>query len=545
MLKFKKIIILFLIALISLAGCTNNPFYNQTQSNAADVVERVQEARQISDDSKKPIPAVVVDKGLYVDKTPINLMKTPCWLKTQVLFRGDQLPFSYFSRTIASGAGRNVLTHFQVGLDPSVSVSMNYSGTVKGALDLLAAKTGFVYTVHGNDVYWQAFITRTFDIAFMPGAIDYQMGKSGGSSSGPTSSAMSAPGGTVVSSSLVDDSASQQYSSLKGSLSLWTDLQNTIGQLISKEGKVTVSQSTTTVTVRDRPSNVMLVAKYISNLNHNLSKQVLVKVQVLTVSLSSAYNYGINWDAVKKTLGGNQIVLQGNFGTPLTITPFSVTTPVAPLASPGNGLPQIGLVKNPNSQTGVTALISALNQQGKASIVTEPRVVCLNNQVSAIRILNQQGYVASIQNTTVAGASGSGSAGTITSQVTPGTVVTGLTLYILPKIMGDKVYLQVNADLSNLVTIQSLTTSAIAGAAAAQADGVPVIQAPQMTQQQFNQRSVIKSGATLILAGFRQVKNQANASQLFNSQALGGKAAQQNNDETIVLITPIILHGLG
>ena len=33
----------------------------------------------------------------------------------------------------------------------------------------MAAKTGYVYSVHRNSVYWQAFITRTFDIAFMPG----------------------------------------------------------------------------------------------------------------------------------------------------------------------------------------------------------------------------------------------------------------------------------------------------------------------------------------------------------------------------------------
>ena len=38
-------------------------------------------------------------------------------------------------------------------------------------------------------------------------------------------------------------------------------------------------------------------------------------------------------------------------------------------------------------------------------------------------------------------------------------------------------------------------------------------------------------------------KSQTGAMQLFSSQELGGKAAQQTNQETIVLITPIILHG--
>ena len=286
--------------------------------------------------------------------------------------------------------------------------------------------------------------------------------------------------------------------------------------------------------MRDRPSNIELVSRYVANLNHNLSKQVLIKVQVLDVTLDSDYNYGINWDAVK-IAGGNKYVLNANYGTPISITPF-VSTAVGGIP----GLPQIGVNRNGHS-TGVTALINALNEQGKTSIVTEPRVVCLNNQVSVIRIVNQRGYVASIQNTSLAGAAGgAASNGSVTSQVTPGAVVTGLTLYILPKILGNRVYLQVNADLSDLVQIENLTSSAVT----TNTDpNIPVIQAPRLTQKQFNQRSVICSGSTLILSGFRQVQNSANAMQLLNSQALGGKAALQSNAETIVLITPIILPG--
>lgn len=207
----------------------------------------------------------------------------------------------------------------------------------------------------------------------------------------------------------------------------------------------------------------------------------------------------------------------------------------------GSGPPQVGVENVFGGSTGVTALINALKQQGNVSIVTEPRVVCLNNQVSAIRIISQQGYIASIQNTTVAGASGSGSAGTITSQITPGTVVTGFTLYVLPKILGKKVYLQVNADISILQQIQ--TISSTTGTTPTSSATSPLIQSPQVTQKQFNQRSVIGSGDTLILSGFRQMTNHAAAMQLFDSQDLGGKASHQERVETIVLITPIILHG--
>lgn len=539
--KFLKKFSVFILAMLfSLTGCMKEGMYHQTEANISDVTLRTADMRHKDDAQAKPQPTLVVKRGLYVDQTPVNLMKDPSWLKNKIILRGDQLPFSYYSRTIAGGGGQNILTRYQVGLDPSAKVSINYSGTVKGALDLIAAKTGYVYAVNGNDIYWQAFVTKTFDIAFMPGATDYMMGKSSGSSVSALGVGSSSTTGSAATSAsaIIDDSASAQYSNLSGKISVWDDLKQSIMQMMSPDGKVMVSQATTSVTVRDRPTNVDLVSQFISNMNNSLSKQVLVKIQVLDINLSSAYNFGINWNLVKRTLGTN-FLLQANYGTPVSIQPLSTTTPQPPLTGTGT-LPVAGGLATPGV-TGATALIDALSQQGKISVVTEPRVVALNNQVSAVRILNQQGYIASIQTTSFSGATSSSSNNSITTQVTPGTLVTGFTLYILPKIMGDKIYLQVNADLSTSQGIDTLSSTS--GTTPTTGNTAPVIQAPRVTQKTFNQRGVIGSGSTLILSGFRQVTNQTGAMQLFSSQELGGKAAQQTNTETIVLITPIILHG--
>lgn len=537
---YKRIVLLFFTLGLLLSGC-NSPLYNQTEGNAADVKQRVNQAIQKSNDAAKPEPSLIVNSGFYVDKTPVSLAKQPRWLKNHIILRGDQLPFSYYSRTIVGGSGVNVLTHYQTGLEESVAVSMNYSGTVQGALDLLAAKTGYVYSVNGNDIYWQAFITKTFDIAFMPGASDYMMGKTSGGGTSNTAASNATAGGGQTTSAIIDDSASSQYSNFKGSLSVWKDLTETIRQLLSPQGKVIVSESTTSVTVRDRPTNVALVSKYIQNINNNLSKQVLVKVQILDVQLSSDFNFGVNWVAVKRALGSN-FVLEGNYSNPVSIKPLVTTSLVSPLSGTTT-LPQMG-IQNRTQATGVTALISALSQQGTVSVVTEPRVVCLNNQVSVIRILDQSGYLASVQNTTSGASSSSGGASSnfVTSQITPGSVVSGLTLYVLPKILNNNVYLQVNADLSTLISIDPIS-SQTGGTPPTGAAAGSTIQVPHVTQKQFNQRSVIASGETLILSGFKQVSNKTGAMQLFNSQELGGKGAAQGNTETIILITPIILHG--
>lgn len=528
----KKWLVFFLTTLFMLSAC-RSPVYDQTEANVANVKLRAQASRQKSDRDARALPSLLVKKGLYVDTSPISLERSPAWLNNRIVIRGDQLPFSYYSRTIASGATNNVLTKYQVGLNPAINVSINYAGTVRGALDMIAAKTGYVYNVHGNNIYWQSLVTRTFDIAFMPGGTDYLLGKTSNSSSTASTSSGGGMTGTV-SNFVSSDASDSEYSNLKGTLSIWKDLDTTIRQLLSPEGRVTVSESTTSVTVRDKPSNVALIGQYIENLNRSLSKQVLVKIQVLEVNLENDWDFGIDWQLIMRAFHNSPFIVNGSYGTPVKIS--QVFTPQATLNGQTPVFPQFGTQVDQtkiNQIPSWTILFNALSQQGKTSVVSEPRVVCLNNQVSVVRIVQQNGYVASIQNTSLAGTGsstgGSTNVGTVTSQVTPGTVITGLTLYILPKIMHENIYMQVNADLSTNDGFQTF------GAPNSQ------IQLPNITEKHFNQRSMIRSGDTLILSGFRQLTNQAKANQFITSQALGGKGSQALNRETIVLIQPIIM----
>jgi type II secretory pathway component GspD/PulD (secretin) len=265
------------------------------------------------------------------------------------------------------------------------------------------------------------------------------------------------------------------------------------------------------------------------------------------MSLENDYNFGINWEILESAFAHSNFVLNSNEGSPLTITPLT-----------GGAIPTVGLAPSNATQTlyaaGATtllsAVVSALSQQGKVSIVAQPRVVCMNNQVSAIRVINSQQYIQSVQNTSVPSTSGgSGSqtvnnVSTITSQVTPATLVTGLTLYVLPKILGDRVYLQVNVDLSQNQGIFTLCAQSGATAGSC-AQSSYVIQSPHVTEKVFNQRSVLVSGETLVLSGLKQVQNQTGAMQLFNLQELGGKSSTQTNNDTVILVTPYVLHPHG
>lgn len=515
----KKWVVLLCAMMLVLSSC-HQPIFNQTDGNIAEVKLKAVKEEMKADAMAKPLPPLVIKQGLYVDTTPINLEQRPSWLENHIVVRGDQLPFSYYSRVISAGAGSNILTKYQVGLDPSTKVSLSYSGTIRGILDLLATRTGYVYSIRHNQIYWEAFVTRTFDIAFIPGDSDYMLGKK---SSGGGANTAQAASSAQVSNYTTSDSSDSEYSNIGGKISLWADLKDTITQMLTSEGKVTVSQATTSVTVRDRPGNVQMIGQYIGNLNHNLSKQVLVKVQVLEITLENGFNYGIDWSIVTKGFHHSPFQLNANYGTPLVIQALSSQGAAAAAAIPSLGTVSSGGIPS------YTILLKALNQQGKTSVVSEPRVLCLNNQVGVVRIVQSEGYVASIQNTT--NTTSTAVATGTTSQVTPGMVITGLTLYILPKILQDRVYLSVNADISTNNGFGAFGPSN------------NQIQLPNVTEKHFNQRSMIRSGDTLILSGFKQMKNRTGAQQFFTAQSLGGTAADQVNSETIILITPIVLAG--
>ena len=102
----KKWVILFLSTAFMLTAC-HSPVYNQTEGNIADVKIKAAAVRKMNDNLIKPTPPLLVKQGLYVDTTPISLRRRPGWLSNHIVIRGEQLPFSYYSRTIATG-GKNI-----------------------------------------------------------------------------------------------------------------------------------------------------------------------------------------------------------------------------------------------------------------------------------------------------------------------------------------------------------------------------------------------------------------------------------------------------
>lgn len=470
-------------------------------------------------------PPVVVKSGYYVDTNPISLKKQPGWLNQAVTLQARAVPLNLLMDRLLRSSHSTVA--YSESVQAQKRVNLNYQGTIKGALDALSAKTHYSYSVNGRTITWSAFESRTFNIAFMPGTSNYRVGASEGEQENNSSGDAPSVGGLH----------NKEFSNLHGELSIWNDLRRTLAQLKSPQGKVMVSESTTSVTVEDHPENMAQIANYIATLNKSLSLQVGIKVQVLEIQLDSAFNLGINWNLAFRDMNP-ELRLGAAFA--------NATNPDTSLIAAGA---DSGLASFQIGDRGSNALLQALGKQGKLRVVTKPQVVTMNNQIAAIRITKNTGYIKSVS-----------SANTneyVSTSITPGTVTDGFQLYLLPKVSGDKVFMQISSTISNLLSIQKESTAPVSGATngltplenarankaqqvLATTQQYSAIELPTVTEKSFNQRSVIQSGHTLVIAGFKRLFDDASNSTLAGV-APGSQGAQSQNVETLVLITPVIM----
>lgn len=533
-----KIALSLLILSVFLAGCDSIALWKQTNTEYAKDKDVIKDANT---SVKTPPPAVTSKQEPYVDTHPVSLSREPSWYRAPVTVNASGLPFSFYVTQLLGNAPVGV--HMDPGINASRAVNLHYSGTVKGAMEELAAKSGYYYDydLDKNMITWSALETKTFDISFIPGVSKYSVGNSAGGGVGSiagnssSSSSSGSGGSTSTTSTGIDITATGEYSNLgNDNLSVWDDMKETITTLLSPKGKFSVSQATTTITVRDHPSNVSDIGRYLDQMNKILSKQVHFEVQILDVTLNKQFEYGINWNQIAYTMskGGNKVSFDGQFADASGGILSSQSAAGTGTFTPGA-----------NSKWSGSVVVKALEQQGKVSIINQPSLTTLNDQMAQISILTQTSYLAS-QTNTITGGSNGDATGFSQQSLTPGIVNSGLQLYLLPKIQDDKIYLQISSTLSNLISIDVVSqTGEVTTTDAPSKTTTSAIQVPTLTQKNFNQRSVLRNGQTLVLAGFKNLNDSNKNTSVAGLTALGGLAAQGVNEELVVLITPIILNG--
>lgn len=395
------------------------------------------------------------------------------------------------------------------------------SGDLKGLLDSACAQFG-VYWKYANGVVDFYFTdTRTFQVSAVPGdsalkanvvssATNSNASGSGTSGTIGSTGTSGGSGGTGVSS---DNSSTTLVNS---QLSIFGSLDAAIKAMLSPYGQVVSSPATGSISVTDTPDALERVANFMQEQNRVMSRQVMINVTVLTVTLSDQDSYGIDWTAFYQALG-TRFNLTNSF-------PATLTNPVSFSAS----------VITPNSRAnGTVAAISALSEQGKVRRKTSASVTTLNNQPVPVQVATQQGYLASISTTNTA------NVGSETS-LTPGTVTTGFNMTLLPHVLDDgTILLQFYTNLSSLIQLQQVSSG---GTNPLQ------IQTPEIDTRNFLQRVAMKSGSTLVISGYEGTNDnltQRGTGKAQNYLFGGGFEATRSRDIIVILLTPISMSAAG
>lgn len=376
-------------------------------------------------------------------------------------------------------------------------IQLTYTGNLSGFMDLACARFGLSWEYRDNQVVIFRTITKTFVVYALPGdtTLDSKISNqsAGGGGAGATAASSNSTHNTGVSFS---------------ALSVWTAMDQSIKGMLTSYGKASVTPATGTVTVTDVPYAVSRIGRFVAEQNKSLSRQVVLTVKVLSVSVTDLDNYGINWNLVynnvTKTVGAT---FASNF--PQNIAASALKLSVLPASK--------GVL------SGSDAIVSAISQQGNVSLVTSAKVTTLNNQAVPVQVGKQTAYLASSSTTSTP------NVGT-TASLTPGVVTTGFSMNLLPHILEEgRMLLQYAIDLSTLnqmVTVNSGTSS---------------IQTPEIQTRNFMQRVAVHSGETLVLSGFEQTENGAvnqGTGQASNTWLGGGITGRRTHDVIVVLVTP-------
>lgn len=413
------------------------------------------------------------------------------------------------------GMGSTVSTSYSAVND--AKYEMNYEGPLTGYLDLLSSRSGISWDYRDGVISFRRLLTKIFTLKAIPGSskFDSSIGKTGaGSTAGSGSSA------SFTSASQIE---------MKSDFGIWTSLDAAIKSMLSPSGKMSMSQATGDITVTDTKDVLDSVGHLIDKENATMTRQVAMRVEVLSVKLDRDNEYGIDWNAVFQSLNNNFRV---SFATPQSgVSALTGNMGVSVLA------PTDGATSTATQMKfgGTRAILHALSRFGPVSVVTTANAVTLNRQPVPVAITNSVGYV---KETTPAASSVSGGSGGVPG-LTTDTITTGFMLNLLPTVLdSNSVLLQFSIGMSDLTRLQTFTS----GTGANQQS----VQTPEVASTDFLQRVALRPGDTLVLAGYERDSRQYDKRTLGDnvSVGLGGSIVASGSRQAIViLVTPVLSQG--
>ncbi len=295
------------------------------------------------------------------------------------------------------------------------------------------------------------------------------------------------------------------------------DKQNS---LLSERGKISVDARTNTLWIQDTGTKIEEVRNLLKQLDIPV-KQVLIEARIVDVTKDFSEDLGIRWGVSKPTHlsgtlnGANQLQLPAGVLNPANV-PVSQRLNLDLAAVPAVGVPaSVGIAL---ARLGDNILLdlelSALESEGRAELISSPRLITTNQQAAVI----ESGQEIPYQEATSSGATAVAFKKAV------------LSLKVTPQITPD------NKILMDLQINQDTPSSE-------RFNGVPAI-----ITKEIQTNVLVNNGQTIVLGGiYKQDKNKAIRRIPFLGSLpvlgplFGNKKITYNDEELLIFITPRII----
>jgi len=196
-------------------------------------------------------------------------------------------------------------------------------------------------------------------------------------------------------------------------IKFWEELEGQLRTLMSKDGRLVLNRLSGTIQVTDWYQRVDEIEHFLKTVHKALYRQVQIEARIYEVNLNDNYSLGIDWSKI------NFYGTSGNIGLANIITtPF------------GGFMAKAATTTVSFADGSFDGVLQALQEQGELRVVSQPRVVTLNNQPALIKVATDEAFFTS---TVSQGTSGAGNI--VTEQARSVTV--GLVLSVTPQISED------------------------------------------------------------------------------------------------------------
>ncbi|MFH0754374.1 MAG: hypothetical protein V2A70_07400 [Candidatus Omnitrophota bacterium] len=391
---------------------------------------------------------------------------SPTVITAKVMLAGH-LKLSEAVKSLAQANGLDVVMGAGVE-DKLMSVNFKDISTDE-ALKRLLSSLGYGFKVQDGVVFVLARETRAFSLSLPPVTQTFTTITNNESSNASTSKTVA---GNASGEGHVRVGARVQVENASQGLSYWQDMEENIKSLMSSHGVVSFNRSAGMFLVTDTPVVLDQISTFVDTMNARAAQQIRVDVKVVEVTLSKEHQLGIDWGALASAGSLKAMGLTTNFASENMVSGNMMTfTARADKETSGD------------TSSGVKAVLKALESFGRVDMVSQPRLMMLNNSVASIQVGETKSYVESSDTQTTS------SGGTLTS-ATLNEVHGGVTLQIIGSLVGEDIFLNVTPVVSTIDSIRTITLG-----------GGSKLEAPETSIKTMSTQVRVKAGQTVAIGG--------------------------------------------